>query len=328
MAKAAPSDSPLASATGAAGPHATEAFALLGDRTRLAILLALWEEYDPHTDDNAVPFSRILDQLEYDDPGNLRHHLEKLRGQFVQQEAPGEGYELRATGMKLVRTVLAGAGAAEVTMEPTEIDQPCPLCGAPTIIRYRDGCLLWACTACEGPTPEVTAVDGFLSAGPFDPAGLADRTPEEIRLASLAKHQHKLRLMLDGFCPDCSGPVESWLEICTDHDSADLCENCEHKYAAWARFQCRVCKRHGISSPKALALFHPAVIGFYYDHGISVRVQTGDIENAFRIYHYMHDHEMKHVSEDPPRVQVTATLNGDVVRLTFDETASVVDVDR
>ena len=328
MAKTERTESVLESVKGTAGPYATEAFALLGDETRMAILLALWEEYDPHADDNTVTFSRILDRLKYDDPGNLRYHLEKLRGQFVQQQAEGEGYELRETGMKLVRTVIAGAGAGETTMEPNEIDQPCPLCGAPTTISYGDGCLFWACAECEGPTPEVTDVDGFLSAAPFDPAGLVDRTPQEIRLASLAKTQHKLQLMFDGFCPDCSGSVESWLEVCTDHDSAGICEQCGKKYAAWVRFQCRVCKRHGISSPKILALFHPAVVSFYDDHSVSTRIQADEFENTCRIFGYMHDHEMKLVSDDPIRIRVTAAFDGDEIRLTFDETASVVGIDR
>jgi hypothetical protein len=213
-------------------------------------------------------------------------------------------------------------------MAPTELDQPCLLCGAPTRIRYRDGCLVWACTDCEGPTPEVTDVDGFLGAGPFDPAGLVDRTPEEIRLASIATHWHKLRLMADGFCPDCTGSVESWLDICRDHDRAGICEHCGRTYAAWARFECQVCKRHGITSPKTLALFHPAVIGFYHDHGISIRTRADDFETTRRIYEHMHDHGMALDSEDPIRVRVTAALDGEEVRLTFDETASVVDVDR
>lgn len=328
MAKADSTESVLTSAAGAAGNHTTEAFKLLADETRVAILLALWEEYDPHADDNTVSFSRILDRLNYDDPGNLRYHLEKLRGQFVQQQAEGEGYELRETGMKLVRTVIAGAGAGETMMSPTEIDQPCLLCGAPTVIGYRDGCLYWSCTECEGPTPEATDIEGFLSATPFDPAGLTDRMPEEIRLASLAKTRHKLQLMFDGFCPDCSGSVESWLTVCTDHDSTGICEHCGKKYAAWVRFQCRVCKRHGVSSPKILALFHTAVIAFYDDHGISIRIQADEFENAHRAFEYMHDHGMELVSESPPRVQVIAALDGDEIRLTFDETASVVEISR
>jgi len=328
MARAEPTESPLESAAGAAGPHATEAFGLLGDETRLAILLALWEEYDPHADDNAVPFARISDRLGYDDPGNLRYHLEKLRGQFLQQQAAGEGYELRETGMRLVRTIIAGAGSGKATMEPTEIDQPCPLCGAPTVISYRDGCLFWACTECEGPTPEATDTDGFLSATPFEPAGLADRSPEEIRLASMARAWHKNRLLFDGFCPDCSGSVDGWLEYCTDHDPAGVCADCGKQFVAWARFQCQTCKRHGISSPKTLALVHPAVVAFYDDHGVSVRLQAGDPGSARRMFEYMHDHGMELLSADPPRVRVTAALDGDEIRLTFDETASVVDVDR
>jgi translation initiation factor IF-1 len=134
--------------------------------------------------------------------------------------------------------------------------------------------------------------------------------------------------MFDGFCPDCSGSVKSWLEVCTDHDSAGICEQCGKKYAAWVRFQCRVCKRHGISSPKILALFHPAVVSFYDDHSVSIRIQADEFENTCRIFGYMHDHEMKLVSEDPIRIRVTAALDGDEIRLTFDETASVVGIDR
>ena len=328
MAKTDSTESVLASAAGAAGQHTTEAFALLGDETRLAILLALWEEYDPHADDNSVPFSRVLDRLKYDDPGNLRYHLEKLRGQFVQQQAEGEGYELRETGLKLIRAVIAGAGVEETTMETTEIEQECLLCGAPTAIRYSDGCLFWTCTECAGPTPEATDTDGFLSATPFDPAGLTDRTPEEIRLASLAVAGRKIRLMFDGFCPDCSGSVEGWLECCADHDSAGVCEHCGKQFAAWARFQCQICKRHGISSPKTLALFHPAVISFYDDHGVSIRFRADDFENARQVFSQMHDHGMDIVSTDPPRVTVTASMNDEEIRLTFDETGNVVDVRR
>jgi len=41
--------SPLDPVAGHDATHATEAFAALGDETRLAILLALWEACDPPT---------------------------------------------------------------------------------------------------------------------------------------------------------------------------------------------------------------------------------------------------------------------------------------
>ncbi|MUV60221.1 hypothetical protein [Halobacterium sp. CBA1126] len=48
------SESPLDAP--AAGTQATEAFELLSDETRLAILVALWEHADPFGDDDAVRF--------------------------------------------------------------------------------------------------------------------------------------------------------------------------------------------------------------------------------------------------------------------------------
>ena len=117
---------PLETTTvGAAGPHATAAFALLGNETRLAILLALWEQYDPHATDNIVSFSEIFDRVKYDDPGSFSYHLQQLTGQFIRQYADGEGYELRVPALRFIHAVIAGAGVQDATHEPTEIDQPC-----------------------------------------------------------------------------------------------------------------------------------------------------------------------------------------------------------
>lgn len=313
---------------GAAGPHATEAFALLGDETRLAILLVLWTEHDPYADDNGVPFSLIFERVGCDDPGNLSYHLEKLDGRFVRQRAKREGYELRRPGLKLVRAVIAGAGLGDVRREAAEIDHPCPFCDAPTTIRYRDGLVFWACTECEGVAPAGTGTDGALSVIPFEPAGLADRTPEELKAASEAALWQKARSLFDGVCPTCSGPIEGWLEWCGDHDPTGVCGHCGMRVDVQARFQCRICEDHGTTTPKRLALFQPAVISFYDDHGVSTRVHAGDVESAKRVSNLVDDHELDLVSQNPPRVTVTAALDGDEICVTFDETASVVDMRR
>jgi hypothetical protein len=70
------------------------------------------------------------------------------------------------------------------------------------------------------------------------------------------------------------------------------------------------------------------VISFYDDHGVSIRFRADDFENARQVFTHMHDHGMDIVSTDPPRVTVTASMNDEEVRLTFDETGSVVDVRR
>lgn len=319
---------PLETTTvGAAGPHATAAFALLGNETRLAILLALWEQYDPHATDNVVSFSEIFDRVEYDDPGSFSYHLQQLTGQFIRQYADGEGYELRVPALRFIHAVIAGAGMQDATHEPTEIDQPCPFCDAPTAISYEEGLVIHSCTECEGVTTEQD-IHGYLSAVPFDPAGLADRTPEEIRAASRLVAWRQTQIMFEGLCPACSGPVESWLECCPDHDPSGICERCGTKFPVLARFQCRICKNHNVSSPKALALLHPAVVAFYEDHGISTRIRADDFDSVRRVFALMDDHDVEIIAKEPARAAVTALTDGDEVRLTFDETARVVNLHR
>ena len=326
-------ESSLEAAAGAAGRHATEAFALLGDETRLAILLALWERYEPHAEDtygspDAVSFSELFERVDYDNPGNFSYHLEQLDGQFIRQRAEGEGYELRMPGLKLVQAIIAGAGLEDATLDPTEIDEACPLCDAPTEISYREGLVFQACTECDGVAPDRSNTDGFLNAVKFHPAGLADRTPEALRAASMVASLRQTRSMFNGLCPTCSGPVDAWLDCCTDHDSEGICEHCGTPFDAWARFQCRICKDHGNASPKSLVMFHPAVRSFYDDHAVSIRFRADEFESVARGYDLMDAHEVDIVSTDPHQVTVTITHEGDDLRLTFDESVDVVDVQR
>ena len=318
---------PIDETLGAAGPHATDAFALLGNETRVAILLALWEEYDPHTSENIVPFSEIFDRVNYDDPGTISYHLQELTGQFIRQYPDGGGYELLVPALRFIHAVIAGAGVQDGDLELTEIDQPCPFCDAPTAITYQEGLVVHVCTECEGVTTGED-IRGYLSAVPFDPAGLTNRSPEEIRAASRVAAWRQTQIMFDGLCPACSGPVNSWLECCTDHDSTGICDQCGAQFASLARFECQTCKNHNVSSPKALALFHPTVMAFYEEHGVSMRLHAEEFETVRRVFGLMDTHDVDVVVTDPPRAEVTVTCSGDEMRLVFDETASVTEVHR
>ncbi len=315
---------PLETTVGAAGSHASEAFALLGNETRLAILLVLWETHDPSATDNTVPFSELFERVEYEDRGSFRYHLEQLEGQFIRQRAPGEGYELRVPALRFVQAVIAGAGVRDAGLEPSPIDQPCPFCDASTVIHYNEGLVVHACTECEGVSADGD-VPGFLSAVPFDPAGLSGRGPEEIRAASRVAAWHQTWIMFDGLCPACSGPVESRLDHCRDHDSSGICSNCGMKFAVLARFQCRICGNHNVSSPKALALFHPATAAFYHDHGITTRFRASDPESVRRVVGLMDGQEIEIVSEDPLETTVIAACGDETLALTFDESANIID---
>lgn len=60
-----------------------DAFAVLGNETRLGILRALWDAYNPQETDNSVPFSEFYDRVGFDDTGNFNYRLGKLTGDFV-----------------------------------------------------------------------------------------------------------------------------------------------------------------------------------------------------------------------------------------------------
>ncbi len=327
-------ESPLEAAARTVGSDTAEAFKLLADETRLAILLALWEEYEPQPDDN-VPFSRLLERVNYDNRGNFSYHLKKLEDQFVKQHTQRGGYELRMSGLNFVQSIIAGTGIDEVSVEDAELDESCPICDAPTTINYQDGVVLWTCTECDGVAPGVSEwgtlkdhMEGVLGLTQFEPAGVADRTPAELRTASMVAEYQKARSLFNGLCPTCSGPVDGWLEHCEDHDPRGGCDNCGWLLGLLARFQCRICEDHTIVDPKQLPLFHPTVVAFYDDHGISTRVHTEDLESARRLFDLMTDHEEELVSEDPLRVAITASVDDDEVRVTIDETASIVDIRR
>lgn len=325
MSDAEADDLPLEASLGLAGSHATETFALLGNETRLAILLALWDAYDPHASDNVVSFSELFDRVEYADPGNFSYHLDQLSGQFIARRDGGDGYELRTPALRFIHAVIAGAGVQDATLEPTEIERPCPFCDAPTVLSYQEGLVVHRCTRCEGVTDEETP-PGYLNAVPFDPAGLENRSPEELRAASRVAAWRQTQLMFDGLCPACSGRVEGRLECCPAHDPDGLCARCGMRFAVVARFECRTCKNHNVSSPKALALFHPAVVSFYDAHGVSTRVRADEIGSVRRAFDLMDDHEVTVVSEEPPEVTVLVSHDGDERRVTFDESVRVVDV--
>lgn len=323
-----PAESLLEAAAGAAGPHTTEAFAHLANETRLAILLALWEVYDPDADDDTVPFSELYEHVDYGHSGNFSYHLKQLEGQFIRKRGQ-EGYELRRTGLKIVQSVIAGAGPEDATLERTAIDQTCPHCGARTAVTYDEGVVYQVCTECEGNTTNGDHPGGYLNATALDPAGLIDRDAEEVLAAAGIAAYRQMRTMFEGLCSACSGAVDATLEYCEDHDPDGRCETCGRPFAAWTRFQCRVCKDAHYTTPTMLALFHPAVVAFYDEHGISVQWHADDFESIARVQELVTDHhEMSIVSEEPLRVAVTVVLHGDERRLTFDETASVVDVHR
>lgn len=321
-------NTPLEAAIGASGPHITDAFKLLGNETRLAILLALWESWDPHAEHNAVSFSELRDSVGVRQGAQFNYHLDKLVGRFVRKTT--EGYELTSSARKLVQGIIAGTGIDQSTLNPTEVDVACSYCGAPTAITYENAYVYQVCTECSGENiPGDEHPDGLLVGWTFEPTGLSNRTAEEVFTASTIKTFGRIVMRFEGICPDCSAPVEWSLDICEDHEPSanGRCPNCEGSHKITARETCTVCKSRGFGNPGIKLLFHPAVVSFFYRHGIEVGFtgHTG-FKDVIRTMHLAEEFEEEVVSTDPLRIQVTVSRDSDELHLLLDRDMNVLEV--
>lgn len=328
MTDANPARSPLEAAAGAAGPQGTDAFKLLSDETRLAILLALWEAYDPHAVDNSVSFSTLYDRVG-GDSGTFTYHLDKLVGYYVEQTA--DGYRLRNSGHKIVRAVIAGSGLEDRRLPPTEIPRTCFHCDSKLRISYEDERLYHICPECEGHLgPESTerAPTGTLHVyDNFNPAGLTRRTPGEVFVAGTIEYHQAITLLIRGVCPECSGPVTESLHICETHEAppGEVCSTCGTWIDARVSYVCSVCKYSG-SYPAWVAVYdHPVIVGFDHDHGFDMTFDLDDPEECARVWDQLY-REQTIVSTDPVRIRITVARDGDELHLTLDEHLDVVDI--
>lgn len=309
-----------------ATPHATEAFELLANETRLAILLALWDAAEPFTGGIGVSFSELRERVGNPDSGQFNYHLNELEGQFI--KASDDGYRLSPAGNSITRAVIAGAGLKDPTLEQTEIGIPCPLCTASTAITYQDGRLFHLCTECDGKYSESDEYPpGTLFIRRLHPTGVANRTPEEIYAAASVGILQRGLAMIERVCPDCSGTVDSIVEVCDDHDPGadEVCPNCRRKDQIIGIFQCTVCKFSTAGSPSAIVTQHPAVISLYHEHGVDLQYDL-DFEEVKRVLDLSEAHEQSLESTDPLRVRVTVQYEGDELQLLLDEAMSVLEV--
>lgn len=223
-------------------------------------------------------------------------------------------------------------GIDDPTLEPTEVDQRCPLCGAPTEVLYRDERLLQVCTECDGRLGNRSYYrSGTLVSTDLDPAGVHGRPLDELLNAGFVRGMRIIQSAIEGVCAVCSGPIERWLNVCPEHASEGMCPNCGQRYDVMVRFRCPVCKAHSEVVPSCswLVMHHPSVVAFYHDRGIPVQYESaerGSFQPRFQEIDHGEEIEYELVSTDPPRVRVTFRHEGDELALTLDEGVNVVDV--
>lgn len=272
-----------------------EVFGLLGNETRVAILRALAEDFD-----EAMSFSELRTAVGTRDSGKFNYHLKKLVGHFVRNDE--DGYRLTLAGRQVMGAILSGTYTADAEIDPIELDDPCPNCGERAlVVEYERERVETACRACEQFTNTFTFPPGAVSQYPYE------SLPEVF--------DRWLRSVFEridmGFCPTCSGRMDGRLEVTS-----------EGPEPARARYECCQCSDYAESSPTLPLLYHPAVLGFYWDHGVDLTATP-----SWRIAG-LDLREAELVSEDPPRVRMSATVDGETLVAEIDADLEVVEVER
>lgn len=316
-----PPESPLES-VGDSGT--TRAFSTLGNETRLAVMLTLWDEFEPYEGgvyegDNTLTFSELYDRIEYDHPGNFSYHLKKLTGQFIRRV--DEGYQLTPTGRQIMYAIIAGTINDVTELTEAEIEVPCYRCGASTTLTYDGEFLFHCCTECEGrvDTMRKSLPDGTLNVHGFPPAGHRNRSPDDVLHANLIRSKHRRAMMIEGVCPECAGEVGMTNAICNDHESEGICSACGHKSPVLGQYACEVCKHAWQVPPETRVATHPAVIGFYHERGVEFDLANQESRSR------MADWEVALASKDPVNVHISIPVANDKLTLILDDQFDVVE---
>lgn len=309
--------------TGAEGGDTTlspdDAFALLGNETRMEILQTLWEA------DDTLSFSELRERVGIRDSGQFNYHLNRLGDHFVRHT--DHGYELRAAGEHVIRGVLAEAISQNPTFEPTVIEAKCPYCGGVLEAWYDDETFTARCTECVGVIESEDYPAGTVMHYSLPPAALLNRSPDDIYTVAHVLYDAKLTAMLEHVCPECGAEVEFEFRICADHESPEqgLCPSCGTRSKVWIDATCMHCRYNRLFLAWFAVATNPAVIAFYYEQDVPwdrVPFSKMTWENT----PYVADIEEEIISEDPLEIRVTIPAEDDALEITIDEDLNVLNV--
>lgn len=299
-----------------------QAFAALGNETRIEILRALGEVDEP------LSFSNLHDRVEMRDSSQFNYHLEKLVGHFVRKSEAG--YALTRAGRRVIEAVLSGAVTEAPVVDRTEVDHPCHLCGAPIEVTFHEERVELYCTACSGTYTRSSSTGdrthaadyGYLGYQPLPPAGVRGRSPHELLQASYTWGTLELMAASHGMCPRCSASLEQSTDVCRDHDASDgLCETCGRRYAVGIQLECTNCiYDEGAAAAVGLTGSTP-VLAFLLEHDVNPIHPTPDLLPTAT--QAINDYREEILATDPLRARFTFTIGDDDLTVTVDENLAV-----
>jgi DNA-binding transcriptional ArsR family regulator len=272
----------------------SDAFALLGNGTRMAILRALYEA--TRTDETPVSFSTLYEATDESTTAGFAYHLRQLVGSYVRKDGDA-GYALTYAGSQVARALAAGTYTESVSRPPVAIADPCPLCEETGLeARGEDNVVTVACTACER---DVLSL-------PFPPGGHRSHDDDLLPSAFDRYHRHRIAHMADGACPECGGAVEAAVEPVASGDAS----------VVEAALTCRSCG-YQLRCPVTLAVRdHPAVVSLYHEAGEDMRERP--------VWNVGSEWRERVISTDPLAVRVSTQVGETVLSLYVGRDLTVV----
>lgn len=309
-----------------------DAFTVLGNETRIAILQALGAADEP------LSFTDLRSRVGVRQGGEFNYHLDRVIGHFV--EKSDDGYLLRQPGRRVVQAVLSGAVTDDPSLERTELDRHCWWCGSPIEMSYHEERVDLFCTGCEGTYGDVGARRprptaqrdraipsnlGYLGNLLLPPAGVTTRTAEEAYRTAWVWEMVEYIAISNDICPRCSGSIDTSVHVCERHDTADgICQNCGNQSAIDLHVRCRNCVfRNRVFFVHTL-YDDLEFLTFLATNGVSpLRA-----ESIVRMAHSIVPFGEEVVSTDPFEARFTFTVGGNSITLTVDGDLNVVSVTR
>lgn len=275
-----------------AGSKLSRGIDLMSHEVRADILSALLHYHREESATESVRFSELRERVGHEDPGNFNYHLDRLRGNLVEQT--DSGYRLSDIGHQLVALFVSGRFDPNVTREFPAIEPPCLLCGTPSTVVYEDGVFLVTC----GDGHEARLASGL--------GGLDSRSVRVALNSALRRNLLQAKSFGDGICPYCEGEASVEVSRITDDPLSVQYEG-----------HCRRCGMAVQNIPRGCVLFHPAVVSFCHRRGI-------DVYNSAWEVMAMHVETMTVHERDPLRIAVGLSVDGDTLELTLDDAGDVV----
>lgn len=275
-----------------------EAFALLGNETRIAILHELWKAT---RSEGPLTFSDLKERVGVRDSGQFNYHLNKLNGVFVRKT--DEGYLLRMAGIAVVGAIMAGTYERAGFEEPIPVEDPCPHCGGGLEMTYAEERATLRCGDCERSISTASVPPGVFEG--YEREAYPEVFDRWLRT--------RVEAVDAGFCMACEGRVERSLV-------ADPTLQISERQLAWddvrVRYECTRCGDVVVSSVGEALMRAPEVIRFHHEHGVDLRS-----EPSWRLA-WLHEPPTV-VSTDPLEVTQRIAVDGDETTVTVDEDANV-----